>query len=175
MRDYTLPPVEGDFSRMDKYLRALVTGDNSNLPIPESRVDMFLKYLCENGVSGSSQGNTINQVVKMDVKANEKITLPLDSENIDNKLIIHCYEHLESLETIITIMKQFNNSNAGNFHYNAAHVDFTGGMHIKNMHPVNMTLNGEVYESEVINVGDFIGEFNINVGGSERVINTKRR
>lgn len=151
-------------SRLEQYLNALATSNFTELPEPISRLDHYLKYICEKSQNVSS-GTSMNQIVKMDVRGNEKITIPIDNGN--DGIIINCYEYLESLETIITIMKQFNNSNSSNFYFNPKAVSFTGGMHIKNEHKLNMNLSSNgVYESEVININNFIGDIEIKVGGN---------
>lgn len=174
----TLPEIDNSASRTEMYLRAIANRDSTNLPAPVSRNDYYLKYICENinSSTGDSGNASMNQIVKMDVKGNEKIIIPFNEENVDDKLIIHCYEYLESLETIITIMKQFNNSNSRNFHYNSELISFDGGMHIKNEYNLNMALNSEgVYESEALVINEFLGDIEVTTGGNDNGINTKRR
>lgn len=90
------------------------------------------------------------QAVKLDVKANETITVGLLEGNTSNNVFVQCYEYEQGEQDIIKTLKVFNNSERDNFYYNEENISFTNGMEINTEYELSFSLNEDgLYESDV--------------------------
>ena len=103
------------------------------------------------------------QAVKFDVKSGDTISVDLLKENKDNDLIVQGYEFVEGARDVSTVLKAFNNTEQENFVYDTNNIDFTNGIHIKNVYSINSTKNTDTsfYETDIINKSEYLEILNI--------------
>ena len=75
-------------SRIEYFLNAIATGDNSNLPKPQSRNEILLEHIALNG--SSSGGNNDYSFLVLDIK--EIIKNEINFNRINEKISIEVVE-----------------------------------------------------------------------------------
>ena len=111
--------------------------------------------------SKDTKQNGIYQMVLLNPSVNSPQIVESIFDLNECKIFIQAYKFVAGEQDIVAILKEFNNGNKDSFYYNEENVEFSDGMKIKNQYTILSLLNGEVYESEVINKTDFINGFEV--------------
>ena len=106
--------------------------------------------------SKDTKQSGIYQMVLLNPPANSPQVVESIFDLNECKIFIQAYKFVAGEQDIVAILKEFNNGNKDSFYYDEENVEFDDGMKIKNQYTILSLLNGEMYESEVINKADFI-------------------
>lgn len=106
--------------------------------------------------SEESQEKGIYQMVLLNPPVNSPQSVESMVDLKDCKIFVQAYKFVAGDQDIVSTLKEFNNANKSSFYYDDGNVEFDNGMKIKNQYTILSLLNGEIYESEVINKADFI-------------------
>ena len=127
--------------------------------------ELGMHYLPTN--SGTTNGNSIEQRVVLNVKSGDIIPVETVADMQDQKAFIQVFKFEEGDQDVISTLKEFNNTNEDNFIYNSDNVSFDDTCHIKNKYTLSSTLNSdtELYEtkfnkSEFLNIQSMSSEVN---------------
>lgn len=102
--------------------------------------------------------NSIEQRVSLDVTTGSTITIESSIDTSTQKAFVQVYKYIEGLQNVLNTIKEFNNSNSENF-INSNNISFDTNCHIKNNFYYNTIVVDNLYETDIINVEDFL---NIN-------------
>ena len=111
--------------------------------------------------SEESKDKGVYQMVLLNPPVNSPQSVESKIDLGECKVFVQAYKFVAGEQDVVGVLKEFNNSNKDSFYYNNDKVDFENGMKIKNEYNIPVYLNGEVYESEVINKADFINGFEV--------------